>query len=70
MRERIWHPTQTITELDDGGLLFEVEANPEEIKRWVIGYGNHAEIVSPPYLREEVKEEIQKTLVRYLQADT
>lgn len=70
IRERIWHPTQRITELDDGGLLFEVEANPEEIKRWVIGYGSHAEIVSPPSLREEVKEEIQKTLAWYLQTDT
>jgi predicted DNA-binding transcriptional regulator YafY len=70
IRERIWHSTQKITELDDGGLLFEVEANPEEIKRWIIGYGSHAEIVSPPFLREEVKEEIQKTLSRYIQTDT
>jgi predicted DNA-binding transcriptional regulator YafY len=65
IRERIWHPTQKITELDDGGLLFEVEANPEEVTRWIIGYGSHAEIVRPPSLREAVKEELQKTLSQY-----
>lgn len=70
IRERIWHPTQKITELDDGGLLFEVEANPEEIKRWVIGYGSHAEIISPPSLREEVRKEIEKMFARYFQSDT
>lgn len=70
IRERIWHPTQRVTELGGGELLFEVEANPEEIKRWVIGYGSHAEIVSPPSLREEVKREIQKMLTRYMQTDT
>ncbi len=70
IRERIWYPTQRIIELDGGEFLFEVEANPEEIKRWVIGYGSHAEIVSPPSLREEVKREIQKMLARYMQTDT
>lgn len=70
IRERIWHPTQKIAELPDGGLLFEVEANPEEVKRWVIGYGSHAEIVSPPALREEVREEIQKMFKQYFQSDT
>lgn len=70
IRERIWHPTQKIADLPDGGLLFEVEANPEEVKRWVIGYGSHAEIVSPPALREEVREEIQKMFKQYFQSDT
>ncbi len=60
IRERIWHPTQKIKNLDNGELLFEVKANPEEIKRWVLGYGNHAEVIQPPSLREEIKDEIKK----------
>lgn len=70
IRERIWHPTQKITELEDGGLLFEVEGNREEIKRWVMGYGTHAEIIEPSSLREEVKEEIQKMYAQYFESDT
>lgn len=70
IRERVWHPTQKVTELDNGALLFEVEAHPEEVKRWIIGYGSHAEIVSPSFLREEVKEEIRKMYDLYFQNDT
>ncbi|MGC8778736.1 MAG: helix-turn-helix transcriptional regulator, partial [Candidatus Caldatribacteriaceae bacterium] len=65
IRERVWHPTQKLQELPDKGVLFEVEANPQEIKRWVLGYGSHAEILEPPFLREEVKKEIEKMHARY-----
>jgi predicted DNA-binding transcriptional regulator YafY len=65
IRERIWHPTQKLEELPDGELLFTVEANPQEIKRWVLSYGSHAEVLEPPFLRKEVEEEIQKMCTRY-----
>lgn len=64
IRERIWHPTQKIKNLDNGELLFEVKANPEEIKRWVLSYGSHAEIIKPTSLREEVKDEIKKLYLK------
>ncbi|BER91812.1 helix-turn-helix transcriptional regulator [Atrimonas thermophila] len=60
IKERIWHPTQKIEELPDGGVVFTVCANPEEIKRWVIGYGAHAEVLEPTYLRKEIQEEVAK----------
>lgn len=60
IRERVWYPNQKIRELENGKLLFEVEANPHEIKRWVLGYGSHAEIIEPQFLCEEVKKEIEQ----------
>ena len=60
IRERVWHPNQEIEELPDGGIVFTVWANPEEIKRWVLGYGAHAEVLEPETLRESIQEEIQK----------
>ncbi len=65
IRERIWHPSQKIRNLENGELIFEVRANPEEIKRWVLGYGSHAEILKPFPFREEVKEEIKKMYSQY-----
>lgn len=65
IRERVWHPSQKIRELENGELLFEVEANPHEIKSWVLGYGSHAEIIEPQSLREEVKKEIEKMSAIY-----
>jgi len=60
IKERIWHPAQEIEELPDGGIIFTIYGHPEEIKRWVIGYGAHAEILEPQYLRKEIAEEIEK----------
>jgi len=60
IKERIWHPTQEIEELPDGGIIFTICGHPEEIKRWVIGYGAHAEILEPEYLRQEVEKEMEK----------
>ncbi len=60
IKERIWHPTQEIKELPDGRLLFKIKANPEEIKRWIIGYGSAVEVLEPLSLREELKKEVSK----------
>jgi predicted DNA-binding transcriptional regulator YafY len=60
IKERIWHSSQEIKELPDGKLLFEIKANPEEIKRWIIGYGASVEVIEPKTLREEIKDEVLK----------
>lgn len=60
IKERIWHPTQEIKELQDGRLLFKIKANPEEIKRWIIGYGSSVEVIEPKSYREEIKKEVIK----------
>ena len=60
IKERIWHKTQKIEELDDGGILFKVTANPEEIKRWIIGYASHIEVLKPESLKKEIEDEIKK----------
>lgn len=61
IRERRWHPTQSIEELPDGGLILRFSTGGlEEVKRWVMGYGSHAEVLKPSSLREAVKEEIER----------
>jgi predicted DNA-binding transcriptional regulator YafY len=62
IRERIWHPSQKIKELPGGELLLGMEGNPTEIKQWVMGYGQHAEILQPKGLREEVRKEFQEMI--------
>ncbi len=60
IKERIWHETQSIEELPDGSIIYEIVANRDEIKRWVMGYGKHAEVLEPESLRNEIREEIKK----------
>lgn len=65
IRERIWHESQKIEELGNGEVILEIEGNPEEIKRWILGYGSHAEILEPDSLREEIKKELEALLRVY-----
>jgi len=57
--ERVWHPTQRLERLADGALLcrFTVSSTGE-IKRWILQFGGHAEVLEPAGLREEVKTEV------------
>ncbi|MDF2441030.1 MAG: hypothetical protein JWN98_2014 [Abditibacteriota bacterium] len=60
IRERHWHDTQHIEELVNGALILHFRASGlGEIKRWVMQYGAHAEVLSPPQLRQEVQNEIE-----------
>jgi predicted DNA-binding transcriptional regulator YafY len=69
IRERHWHPTQETEELNGGGLILRLRVGGlEEIKRWVMGYGSHAEVLAPESLRREVAEEAQKVVRLYEEA--
>jgi predicted DNA-binding transcriptional regulator YafY len=56
VRERIWHPTQRIRDLPDGRLEITFRAGGQfEIARWVLGWGDAAEVLRPRVLRHAVK---------------
>jgi len=61
MRERRWHETQQIEELEGGGLVLRFQTSGlDEVKRWVMQYGGHAEVLEPEGLREAINNEIQQ----------
>lgn len=61
IREQIWHPSQILTELPDGGVELRVPvADFREIKLKVLGFGADVEVVAPEALRKGVMEEIEK----------
>ncbi len=50
-----FHPHQKLTLQDDGAALFEVTvAGVDEIKHWVLGYGDKVEVIGPQSLRDSV----------------
>lgn len=64
IRERKWHPTQRIRELLDGRLELTFRAGGKfEISRWVMGWGDAAEVIRPAWLRVRVAQ-ILKAAVR------
>lgn len=53
--EVLWHPTQRTQWEADGSLLFEVDVQGlAEISWWVLGYGDRAQVLDPPDLREVI----------------
>lgn len=58
VREKHWHASQQIENLDDGGLVLKFQTGGlGEVKRWVLQYGGDAEVITPKILREECKRE-------------
>ena len=57
VRERIWHPSQKLTDLPDGAVELAFRAGgPFEIRRWILGWGDAVEVISPQELRKEMEQ--------------
>lgn len=68
IRERRWHPTQQIEEHPDGSLTLRfVVRGLNEVKRWVLFYGQGAKVLGPPQLSKMVRDEIEGMQAQYRQ---
>jgi predicted DNA-binding transcriptional regulator YafY len=55
--ERVWHDTQKISSLPEGGIELALRLGGlEEIERWVLSWGEHARVVAPKQLRQRIKQ--------------
>ncbi len=61
-----WHKTQETEFQPDGSLLFRAKVSGlAEISWWILGYGDQAEVIRPPALREMVSQRAQRMVERY-----
>jgi predicted DNA-binding transcriptional regulator YafY len=61
IRESLWHWSQQLTALPDGGLLYEVCVSyPKEVAWWAMSWGSEAEVLEPLELRAYVADEVRK----------
>lgn len=71
IRERRWHPTQSIEEHGDGSLTLTFNVGAlDAVKRWVMQYGKEAEVLEPQELRQIVRLELQEMAVMYEEKDS
>jgi predicted DNA-binding transcriptional regulator YafY len=64
--EVTWHKTQKCQKEDDGSLVFEVSVSGiREISWWILGYGEHAQVLEPPELRNLVAKHAKNMLAKY-----
>jgi len=58
--EREWSTDQHIQDHDDGTITLTLTArSPVELCSWVLGFGAQAELLSPDWLRDEIKNDIR-----------
>lgn len=66
IRERRWHPTQVLEEEADGSVTLQMTVRGlNDLKRWVLGYGQGAIVREPPELVDLVKAEVEAMQRRY-----
>jgi len=66
VREREWHDSQKVSTLSDGGLELSLRLGAlEEVEQWVLGWGAHAEVLTPPELRTKIQATAKKLVAIY-----
>ena len=66
VRETRWHPSEQVSELEDGSLLWCASiAEPREMLPWVRGWGADVEVLEPQELRNKIKEETRIMYQQY-----
>lgn len=64
--ESQWHPTQQVVANEDGSVIFTAEVDGlVEIRRWVLGFAECAEVIEPEELRLSIKESLAKMVSVY-----
>ena len=60
------HPNEQVEPLDDGSVRYEVTVKgSEEIKRWLLGFGDEAEVLEPQSLRDSMLKTVESLMLRY-----
>lgn len=63
--ERSWHPSQKVRK-ENGGVVIEMKVGlTPEVTQWVLGWGDRAEVLQPPKLRESVARASAATAAIY-----
>lgn len=66
IQERKWHETQEVEIKPDGSLILRLKLSGlNEVKRWLLSFGAHAQILAPASLREEIYREARAMMSIY-----
>jgi len=66
VRERIWHPSQSVQELTGDEIEFRlILSSLHEIEPWILSWGAHVQVLGPAELIGRLKETARKQLTQY-----
>jgi predicted DNA-binding transcriptional regulator YafY len=63
VKDRVWHPSQTVKALKNGRLQMKLAvADTRELVGWILSFGSGVKVVKPDSLRRAVEEEARRIL--------
>ncbi len=66
VRERSWHPSQTIKNCSNGDVLLTLSVNHLlELKRWILSWGEDAHVIEPESFALELQKSLKNSLSNY-----
>ena len=66
VRERVWHPSQTIAEDADGAIEVTLNVvNDWALKSWILGFGGLATVTFPAALADDIAREVETARDNY-----
>jgi predicted DNA-binding transcriptional regulator YafY len=65
VRARIWHRTQQLHDLPDGGVVLTMHTTGRELVRFALEWGSQCRVLEPAWLVEEVRGELKKAAATY-----
>ena len=69
VRERKWHASQKIKELAEGEIEFSLKlGNLTEIQRWVLSWGEHAQVIATETLRSRLAKTAKALSAAYTES--
>jgi predicted DNA-binding transcriptional regulator YafY len=69
VRARRWHPSQALTEREDGGVRVTLDVCIDHaLTGWILSFGPFARVVSPAALAESIARQIDEARAQYTRA--
>jgi predicted DNA-binding transcriptional regulator YafY len=69
VQERQWHPSQKIKALPGGVIELSLTlGNLEEIERWILSWGTHAQVLAPSDLKQQIARTASALTAMYRQS--
>jgi predicted DNA-binding transcriptional regulator YafY len=69
VRGRIWHDSQQLEALPDGGLRLVLQvSNDWALRSWLLGFGSAVRVIAPAPLAADLRNELERAVDRYTAA--
>ncbi|HXD16959.1 MAG TPA: transcriptional regulator [Vicinamibacterales bacterium] len=66
VRARVWHPSQSLRENADGGVVLTLEVcNDLALRSWILGWGASARVLAPPALEADIRADLTNASAQY-----